>query len=124
MRASHLRRPPSKLTRTVSVDTSRTRQDQLPKNTKMTGLAQTAQKINEELKLSSFPMRQMRCEVEGNTLLIKGRAATYYLIQLALELALRHAGTSRIVMQVEVMSYLFPTDDYRPVNDAAHPPTD
>jgi hypothetical protein len=65
-------------------------------------LEDIVQKVNLELSASPFPLRQMKCEFRDGSLNLSGVAVQYYYIQLALEIAMRHASGSAITVSVQM----------------------
>jgi hypothetical protein len=67
-------------------------------------LAVVAERTTNELQASPFPLSHMRCENNGDRLILSGSAARYYYVQLALEIIIREAAGNPIEIAVHVNS--------------------
>jgi len=69
-------------------------------------LDKIAETVDAAIRQSGFPVQDIQCRTDGQSLLLVGQATRYYHVQIALTLAMEHAQGCRVIPEVDVVTIL------------------
>ncbi|MBS0205570.1 MAG: hypothetical protein JSS49_21920 [Planctomycetes bacterium] len=101
-RRRHVARHESLRVRTASIQPPRGAA--IPRAVAIPSSHQTAARIECGLEESGYPLQNVRCRCDEQTVVLIGQTTRYYYVQVALTLAMSLAGRIRVVSEIQVLS--------------------